>query len=613
MRKCLLILFITFYLLLSTFCIAHADLNTAVDPTRLGVGARPLGMGKAYVGLAQGVESIFLNPAGLADLSTFEAFSMYGKFVSEINYISAGSTLPTNIGVLGIAMINAGLGINTPLAEYRVVDGEIRIIPSTTESTVYEYNNTVLLFSYARPVFKDLALGGNIKIFKTALTGFGATTADQASGMDLDLAVKYQPDSFYALGADLQNILPASLGGLLTYGDGYQEGIGSVIKLGSSFRIMGPEKALLKRPQRLMLNADYDLSIHGIPSLLHTGLEFSPVELLALRLGIDQDLVGIGSFANNLTAGVGLKLAGFRFDFAYHEYNNIPENTTYYFSLAYAPPPEALKNPFVILEPQNKFTTDEATIRTRGKVLELNKVQELLINNKKALFDMRGDFLKEVPLDLKLNNLRYVALGADRRSLKTETLKGLRLLKFEDVKPPYFAVWPVEYLATLGIITGYPDKTFRPEGSITRAEMCTLLMKARGVKGKTEKVNFKDLKPNHWAARYIAQAAQEGLVKGYPDKTFKPQGLITRAEGIAMISRFEKLIYGKILEAPFPDVPGRHWASREVQAAKEAGLLKYLEGRNLEPAKKLTRGLTAEILFRTSYVKKQIDKIWEEK
>jgi len=612
MRQLFLIL-LTAYCLLLTFSFAHADLNTAVDPTRLGVGARPLGMGKAYVGLAQGVESIFLNPAGLADLATFEAFSMYGKFVSEINYLSAGSILPTNIGVLGIGMINAGLGINTPLAEYRVVDGEIRIIPSTTESTVYEYNNTVLLFSFARPVFKGLALGGNIKIFKTTLTGYSATTADQAQGLDMDLAVKYQPDSFYALGADLQNILPASMGGLLTYGDGYTEGIGSVIKLGSSFRVMGPERALLKRPQRLTLNADYDLSIHGIPSLMHTGLEFSPVELLSLRLGIDQDLVGIGSFANNLTAGVGLKLAGFRFDFAYHEYNNIPENTTYYFSLAYAPPPEVVKNPFVILEPQNKFTTDEATIWTRGKVLEIKKVQELLVNNQRAFFDLKGDFLKEVPLDLKLNNLRYVALGADRRSIKTETLKGLRLLKFEDVKPPYFAVWPIEYLATLGIITGYPDKTFRPEGSITRAEMCTLLMKARGVKGKTEIVNFKDLKSSHWAYRYVVRAAREGLVKGYPDGSFKPQGLITRAEGVAMIARFEKLSYGRILEAPFPDIPGRHWASRELSAAKEAGLLKYLEGKKLEPAKKLTRGLTAEILFRTDFVKKQIDKIWEEK
>ena len=88
----------------------------------------------------------------------------------------------------------------------------------------------------------------------------------------------------------------------------------------------------------------------------------------------------------------------------------------------------------------------------------------------------------------------------------------IRLVSFVDVAKDYWARGPVEELATLQFVTGYPDGTFGPEKSITRAELATLLVKIN--KGKTvyetDKAPFKDVSLKHWAVDYISQAVIDG-------------------------------------------------------------------------------------------------------
>ena len=80
-----------------------------------------------------------------------------------------------------------------------------------------------------------------------------------------------------------------------------------------------------------------------------------------------------------------------------------------------------------------------------------------------------------------------------------------------------------------------------------------------------------------------------------------------------MLARFAKLPESRLLEVPFADVPGRHWAVKEISAAKESGLLQYLKGKPFEPNKKLSRAEVAEMLSRTSSLKLKLDDIldWE--
>src|SRR5665647_1270425 len=101
--------------------------------------------------------------------------------------------------------------------------------------------------------------------------------------------------------------------------------------------------------------------------------------------------------------------------------------------------------------------------------------------------------------------------------------------------------WGEEYINNTynrGIIEGYPDGTFKPDGNITRAEMAVMVIKAMGL-DSVEKPNleFTDAKDiPSWAAGYIKTAVDKGIIKGYPeDGTFKPEDKITRAEISIMV------------------------------------------------------------------------------
>ena len=106
---------------------------------------------------------------------------------------------------------------------------------------------------------------------------------------------------------------------------------------------------------------------------------------------------------------------------------------------------------------------------------------------------------------------------------------------YSDVKTGDWFNNAVSTLSNAGIITGYEDGSFRPNGYITRAEFATIAARFFDVT-----YNGKDLFPDisgHWAKDYINQAANKGFVNGYEDGTFKPDRNITRAEAVTLVNR----------------------------------------------------------------------------
>ncbi len=93
----------------------------------------------------------------------------------------------------------------------------------------------------------------------------------------------------------------------------------------------------------------------------------------------------------------------------------------------------------------------------------------------------------------------------------------------------------VSTLSAMGIITGYPDGTFRPNASITRAEFAAIAARFDNDGDKTAAA-FSDI-ANHWAKDEISVAYNNGWVDGYPDGTFGPQRSITRAETMTLVNR----------------------------------------------------------------------------
>lgn len=96
----------------------------------------------------------------------------------------------------------------------------------------------------------------------------------------------------------------------------------------------------------------------------------------------------------------------------------------------------------------------------------------------------------------------------------------------------------VESLSKLGIVTGYEDGTYKPEETVTRAEMAALIARIQGydetAKGGANTV-FTDVPASHWASGYVAQASNQGIVNGYGDGTFGPEDPVLYEQAVKMI------------------------------------------------------------------------------
>ncbi len=615
------LLVICYWLLVTSLAFAQA----APDPIRISVGSRPLGMGKAFVGLADDVGSVYLNPAGIANPLRWQVTSMSGKLLEEFSYLSLSGLYPTEVGNFGLAFAGSSIGGALPTTIEVGSDPDDPIYVVDTTQDPMSYNNNVFILSYGDklnrilqfPVFnavndrlpglKEANFGANLKMFSVSLTGDGITNSQgSASGMELDLGVQGKPLNWLSLGANLQNALPFSMGGKLHYASGWDESYPAVLKLGAAIDLFGPEKDKSLRKlgnHRIMLLTDLDYEVSRsdkVPTLFHVGLEWKPIDLIAIRTGIDQEMVGVNEAANNLTGGVGLYYGDFRFDYAYHEFAGAPGIANHFFSLSYGIAPVKLIEDKLIASP-DKLVTKETSVLVSGTAVDPSIVS-VRVNGMKVRLSPRGEFRQKVDLEVSKNAIRVEGFDSGGKLVEADKLRVLRLITYPDVTAEYWASDQVSYIGTLGIIKGYPDGNFKPEGEITRAELATLLVRTRAggdqnVPDATGQV-FPDVALEHWAVKYVNMASETGIVKGYPDGTFKPSANITRAEGLTMIARFGE-VSEEAYTDEFVDVADTHWAAKTIAGAYRDGMLIHFKDLPFEPSKKLNRAEAVEMLYRS--------------
>ncbi|MDI6731912.1 MAG: S-layer homology domain-containing protein [Candidatus Margulisbacteria bacterium] len=599
---------------------------TAIDPTRNIPSARVLGLGKAYIGLADDAASIFTNPAGLNDADDWQVTTMSGKFLEDYGYLSFAGFYPMQYGVLGAGYtgyyiggvygttIESGSDPSDPTYTY---DYSQAAMENRNEAVVLSYANDLkkTIFFDRLPFANLFSYGVNAKLFQTSIAGDGiAGGSGLASGQELDFGLKfYPPAKWMKFGAALQNALPSSWGGKLNYAGGYSESYPMVFEAGSVFRIFGDNNSLrqfFNQGLEIMIDLDLHPTISNYPLCWHAGLEWCPVPMLAVRTALDQD-AGSDTSGNlvagtDLAYGVGLNIEGFQLDYAYHTFTGASNIDNQYVSLSYGLLPEGtLKLPLEIICPIDHLVTYEGSVQICGKVNDPN-VYLLVINNNPIKFNLRGEFKTDIALNVGKNAVKIVALSEKGQKIVDAKLKALRLVSFPDVPSDYWVAQPVSLLSMQGIMAGYPDGTFKPEGNISRAEMCAVLMKARGLVVSREvagylEVSFSDVSPKHWAAKYIDEAVKLGIAKGYADSSFKPAENVDRAEGLAMIARFAG-ISEEAYHMQFVDVNSRFWAAKIISGASRAGLLDYLAGRPFQPARNLTRSEVVEMLSKTRFM-----------
>ena len=196
-----------------------------------------------------------------------------------------------------------------------------------------------------------------------------------------------------------------------------------------------------------------------------------------------------------------------------------------------------------------------------------------------------ADWLNTEDHEVFLNGYPDGSFGPDRSMTRAEVaamFSNLLLDKnvpittsFSDVAEDAWYADAVNMLASLDMIAGYEDGTFRPDAPITRAEFTAIAMRFADATPEGENI-FSDVHAGDWFYDVVVGSIQYGWIGGYEDGTFRPQNTITRAEVTAITNRMlgrvadEAFIDAADELRSFGDLSDAHWAYYSIMEATNA-------------------------------------------
>ncbi|MFH1784760.1 MAG: PorV/PorQ family protein [bacterium] len=282
---------------------ASATENSGAAFLKIGVGARPIGMGGAFVALANDANAVFWNPAGISQLKSQQIGAMHTQWISDITYDYVGYVSPVGKGAIGIS----GVYLSSGSMDRRGSGGEAL-------GSFGAYDTSVAL-SYARQLTGVVHMGINVKLIQQSIED------ETANGFAVDIGQMYMlPVSGLSAGIAVQNIGPQmkfieepfSLPLTVTAGVGY--------------KMLGG----------LTLGMDVKHQVVDSITSISVGTEYFPVSMLALRAGYLAKMLkstdDFGSVAGQdtnmasltgLGAGVGFKLGSTSVDYAFVPYGDL--------------------------------------------------------------------------------------------------------------------------------------------------------------------------------------------------------------------------------------------------------------------------------------------------
>ncbi|PQP85535.1 S-layer homology domain-containing protein [Paenibacillus sp. AR247] len=186
----------------------------------------------------------------------------------------------------------------------------------------------------------------------------------------------------------------------------------------------------------------------------------------------------------------------------------------------------------------------------------------------------------------------------DKDKPTDENLEDVTGVSFSDISG-HWAEDSIKKAVSAGIVKGYPDGMFKPDNAVTRAEFVVMLMNALKMQEAGAELNFSDAAEiRAWAQKAVSQALLLGIVNGYEDGTFGPNGSITRAEIAMMIAKILKLPNEGNAITPFTDdkeIPV--WAKGAVEALKGKGIIQGTGTNQFNPRAHTTRAEALTVLL----------------
>ncbi|GEM_PF-1015521 len=229
-----------------------------------GAGVRALGLGGAFVAVANDVTAGYWNPAGLARLPEPQFAGMYSVLSLDRKYNYVAAAYPFGAaGTIGVSWVNYQVGQIEARDRESVVAGK------------FSNQENALLISYGKKLHPALALGGGIKLLRHDLA------QRSASGAGYDLGVLFQPSEVFALGGSLQN-----LGAQIRWND--------VNRRRETFLPCRRAGVQIKPASSFHLSVDYETAAPQ-PGKFHVGGEIFFGSFAGLRLGNDDGAMTFGA------------------------------------------------------------------------------------------------------------------------------------------------------------------------------------------------------------------------------------------------------------------------------------------------------------------------------
>ena len=239
--------------------------------------------------------------------------------------------------------------------------------------------------------------------------------------------------------------------------------------------------------------------------------------------------------------------------------------------------------------------TASGTYGTYDKNGSQNK-DSLYTNKSATLYPVDSDGVCGIPENFQKPTVSYTVSGGNsggnnggssKPSLNTKDHYG------------YIIGYPVDYY-TGQPTTDQTKKPVRPEGKITRAEVATIYFRMLTDESRTkfwsQNSGYSDVKTGDWFNNAVSTLSNAGIIAGYEDGSFRPNGYITRAEFATIAARFFDVTYnGKDL---FPDISG-HWAKDYINQAANKGFVNGYEDGTFKPDRNITRAEAVTLVNRT--------------
>jgi hypothetical protein len=256
-----------------------------------GVGGRPLGMGGAFVGLADDINTLYYNPAGLSQVRQRVETYMYSQKLEVLKYHYVGIA-QRNIGFSFVSH-NTGKELGGKNIERQELNMSESIFGISYGGNIIE-------------IIPELSLGASLKILSLN------SPTESGSGFCFDIGALYRLAMYenISFGMVIRNINAEVL----------DEEIDEVLCVGAAYKLDSPKMTLVAD---IVTKKDYD-KIDDTKYGYHLGVEYSPISLLAIRLGLAD---------GNIAWGIGLTQDKWQLDYAFGSIDTLDDFNNHYISV----------------------------------------------------------------------------------------------------------------------------------------------------------------------------------------------------------------------------------------------------------------------------------------